>query len=79
MMDITIFKTSVRDMHDLSTIKHKMDDLLGTKNWTFAFEDEDKILRVVSARSYIPAVRKILMRYGFLCEELPYSLDEFNV
>jgi hypothetical protein len=56
-----------------------MDNLLGTKNWTFAFEDEDKILRVVSARSYIPAVRKILMRCGFLCEELPYSLDEFKV
>jgi hypothetical protein len=56
-----------------------MDNLLGTKNWTFALEDEDKILRVVSASSYVPAIRKILMKYGFICEELPYSLDEFKV
>lgn len=79
MMNITIFKTSVRDLHDLSTIRRKMDNLLGTKNWTFALEDEDKILRVVSASSRIPAVRNILMKYGFICEELPYSLDEFKV
>ncbi|ATP56810.1 hypothetical protein CPT03_10150 [Pedobacter ginsengisoli] len=78
-MNIIIFKTSVRDKNDLSTIRRKMDNLLGTKNWTFALEDEDKILRVVSASSYIPAIRKILMKYGFICEELPYSLDEFKV
>ncbi len=78
-MNIIIFKTSVRDVHDLSTIRRKMDNLLGTKNWSFALEDEDKILRVVSASSYIPAIRKILMKCGFICEELPYSLDEFKV
>lgn len=69
----------MRDRYDLSAIKTKMDDLLGAKNWSFALEDEDKILRVVSAKRCVDAVSRILKNYGFFCEEMPYSLDEFKV
>lgn len=78
-MNVIIFKTSVRDRYDLTAIKNKMDNLLGAQNWSFALEDEDKILRVVSAKRCVAAVTRVLKTYGFFCEEMPYSLDEFNV
>jgi hypothetical protein len=78
-MNIVIFKTSVQGKNDLSSIKPIMNTLFGEKNWTFAFEDVDKILRVVSSVPCVAAVRQILMDNGFFCEELPYSLDEFKV
>ncbi|MBB2151553.1 hypothetical protein [Pedobacter gandavensis] len=78
-MNIMIFKTSVQGQRDLISIRPVMDILFGEKNWTFAFEDVDKILRVVSAVPAVAVVRHILMNNGFFCEELPYSLDDFSV
>lgn len=79
VMNIVIFKTSVEQESDLASMRVKMDDLLGRKNWTFAFEDVDKILRVVSPGPCVCEVSKLLADHGFYCEELPYSLDEFKV
>lgn len=78
-MNIVIFKTSVQDKEDLTSIRPVMNILFGEKNWSFAFEDVDKILRVVSSVPCVAAVRQILMDQGFFCEEMPYSLDEFKV
>lgn len=78
-MNIVIFKTSVQDKNDLGPIRPIMNTLFGEKNWSFAFDDVDKILRVVSAVPCVAAVRQILMDNGFLCEEMPYSLDEFRI
>ncbi|WP_146229891.1 hypothetical protein [Pedobacter nutrimenti] len=78
-MYITIFKTSVVDKNALFGIGPELDAYLSVGNWSFAFEDTDKILRVVSASPCTQQVKHILENYGFFCEELPYSLDEFKV
>ncbi|WP_316750628.1 hypothetical protein [Pedobacter gandavensis] len=78
-MNIMIFKTSVQDSKDLTEIRPVMDTLFGDKNWSFAFEDVDKILRVVSSIPAVAVVKHILLNNGFFCEELPYSLDDFGV
>ncbi|WP_316821501.1 hypothetical protein [Pedobacter gandavensis] len=78
-MNIMIFKTSVQDQKDLVSISPVMNTLFGEKNWSFAFEDVDKILRVVSSIPAVAVVKHILLNNGFFCEELPYSLDDFGV
>lgn len=78
-MNIMIFKTSVQDKEDLPIVRPLMNLLFGEKNWTFAFEDEDKILRVVSSIPCGPVVEEIFRQRGFICDELHYSLSEFNV
>lgn len=78
-MNIVIFKTSVQDQTDLMSIRPVMNTLFGDKNWSFALEDVDKILRVVSSVPCVAVVKQLLVDKGFFCEELPYSLDEFDV
>ncbi|MES2826798.1 MAG: hypothetical protein V4687_01530 [Bacteroidota bacterium] len=78
-MNIMIFKTSVQDKEDLPIVRPLMNLLFGEKNWTFAFEDEDKILRVVSSIPCGPVIEEIFRQRGFACEEMHYSLSEFNV
>ncbi|HWW38192.1 hypothetical protein [Pedobacter sp.] len=79
MMYITIFKTSVPDRESLVWIGPTLDSAFGKGNWSFAFEDTDKILRVVSRAPCTETALRLLSAYGFLGEELPYSLDEFKV
>lgn len=79
MMNIIIFKTSVQDQTDLMSIRPVLNTLFGETNWSFALEDVDKILRVVSAVPCVAAVKQLLVDKGFICEELPYSLDEFDI
>lgn len=74
-MNITIFKTSVQDESDLVSIRPLFNNLFGAKNWSFAFEDVDKILRVVCKQPATTMIIQLLAKYGFYCEELPYSLD----
>lgn len=76
-MNIVIFKTSVQGQNDLISIRPIMNTLFGEKNWSFAFDDIDKILRVVSSVPCAATVMHILAENGFLCEEMPYALDEF--
>ncbi|MGY4384178.1 hypothetical protein ACVWYN_001204 [Pedobacter sp. UYP24] len=78
-MNIMIFKTSVLDKDELTYVRPLMNILFGEKNWTFAFEDEDKILRVVSSIQCGPVIEEIFRSRGFMCDELHYSLNEFNV
>lgn len=79
MAYITIFKTSVPDQKSLLLIGPALNKVLKKGNWSFAFEDTDKILRVVSAAPCVDRVYQVLSDYGFFCEEMPYSLDEFKV
>jgi len=78
-MNVMIFKTSVQDKTELSLVRPLMNILFGEKNWTFAFEDEDKILRVVSSIPCGPVIESIFRQRGFFCQELQYSLSEFNL
>jgi hypothetical protein len=78
-MNIMIFKTSVQDKEDLTLVRPLMNILFGEKNWTFAFEDEDKILRVVSSIPCGPVIEEIFTQRGFFCQELQYSLTEFGI
>jgi hypothetical protein len=78
-MNVIIFKTSVQDKDDLDCLRPELDAFLGAKNWTFDLEDVDKILRVVSPVLCTVEVEQLLLEQGFLCIEMPYSLDEFNV
>lgn len=78
-MNIMIFKTSVQDKGELTIVRPLMNILFGERNWTFAFDDEDKILRVVSSIPCGPVIEEIFRQRGFVCEELHYSLSEFNV
>lgn len=75
MNNIIIFKTSVQDETELGAIRPLFNNLFGEKNWSFAFEDVDKILRVVCIERATALVIKLLANHGFNCEELPYSLD----
>ena len=74
-----IFKTSVQDKTELSLVRPLMNILFGEKNWTFAFEDEDKILRVVSSIPCGSVIESIFRQRGIFCQELQYSLSEFNL
>jgi len=78
-MNVIIFKTSVQDKDDLDFLKPGLDVFLGEKNWTFDLEDVDKILRVVSPVLCTIEIEQLLLEQGFLCIEMPYSLDEFNI
>ena len=78
-MNVMIFKTSVQDKTELSLVRPLMNILFGEKNWNFAFEDEDKILRVVSSIPCGPVIESIFRQRGFFCQELQYSLSEFNL
>lgn len=73
-----IFKTSVQDKGELTTVRPLMNILFGEKNWSFAFDDEDKILRVVSSVPCGPVIEEIFAERGFMCQELHYSLSEIN-
>lgn len=73
-MNIVIFKTSVQDQKDLKVITPLMNILFGEKNWSFALDDEDKILRVVCSVPCTNLIIQILKEMGFRCEEMPYSL-----
>ncbi|QNK62983.1 hypothetical protein H7F33_00200 [Pedobacter sp. PAMC26386] len=79
MMNVIIFRTSVQDVEDLDCLRPELNAFLGEKNWTFDLEDVDKILRVVSPDLCTIAVEQLLLEHGFLCIEMPYSLDEFKV
>ncbi|WP_157273845.1 hypothetical protein [Pedobacter sp. BAL39] len=75
-MNIIIFRTSVNSRKELTYIRPIFNTLFGENNWSFDFDDVDKVLRIVSAIPCATAVRQILSSFGFLCEEMPYSLDE---
>ncbi|AMP97024.1 hypothetical protein AY601_0051 [Pedobacter cryoconitis] len=78
MMNVIIFKTSVQDRDDLDCLRPALNAFLGEKNWTFDLEDVDKILRVVSPLKCTIKIEQLLLEQGFLCIEMPYSLDEFS-
>lgn len=78
-MYITIFKTSVPDRESLVQIGPALNSTFGGGNWSFDFEDIDKIFRIVSHVPCAETALYLLSEHGFSGEELPYSLDEFEV
>lgn len=78
-MNIIIFKTSVNCLSDLEYISPILNAVLGIGNWSFALEDSEKIFRVNAKSLAAKQISKLLTDQGFLCEELPYSLDEFKI
>jgi len=73
MSYISIFKTTVQDENDLFKIKPILNGILGPSNWTIALDDEEKILRTLSADPCKELVTDILAYLGFACEELSYE------
>lgn len=67
-MVMAIFKTSLKDNSDVTTIAPVFNILFGEKNWLFAFED--KILSVMSSVPCVEVVRHLLNERGFFCEEV---------
>lgn len=67
-MNMAIFKTSLNDKKDLTSIEPIFNILFGEKNWLFVFED--KLLRVISSVPCVEVVTHLLRERGFFCEEV---------
>jgi hypothetical protein len=67
-MNMAIFRTSLNDKKDLTSIEPIFNILFGEKNWLFVFED--KLLRVISSVPCVEVVNHLLHERGFFCEEI---------
>ncbi len=71
MKTVLVFKTSVAQKKDVSTLRPMLDGLINTYGrWNFDLEDCDNILRVEARKIAPHAVVRALTGRGFLCEEL---------
>jgi hypothetical protein len=71
---IYIYKTSVNNKTDRRFIARALNSILGETNWTIDLTDEDKVLRVQSEDDNALLIIEVLSEYGFLCEQMHYSL-----
>ena len=66
---IAVFKTSVTHPLEANRLKPGLDGL--SPQWNFDLSDCDRILRVkIQHQSDTKRIRNVLLRAGFLCEEL---------
>ncbi|MFK7812639.1 MAG: hypothetical protein AB8B59_09105 [Maribacter sp.] len=68
--EISIFRTSLIDLKDISQVKSVLDILVGKKEWNFDLEDVDNILRIHAATHLNGFLAQELRKLGFECEEL---------
>lgn len=69
---VFVYKTSVRGEEEVNRLRPALNRLMpGSGEWNFDLEDCDRILRVETSCLNEKAIRKLLLSYGFDCEELP--------
>ncbi len=71
MKAIYVFKTTVGSARDMNKLSPLLNGLLRPEGeWNFDLEDCDRILRVESPEFVANAVNKLLIAWGYHCEEL---------
>lgn len=70
IVNVLVFSTSVQSMEQVQSLKPKIDSLAGKGRWSFALDDTDRILRIVSNSLRPQAAIQLLNRHGFECNEL---------
>jgi hypothetical protein len=65
--DVLVFKTTVRRPRHIRRLSA---GLAALGRWNFDLDDCDRILRVETGACHGPAIRSLLSRFGFRCEEL---------
>ena len=71
MSQVLVFKTNVKSEDSIQKLSHVLDTLIkkeGHRN--FDLEDCENILRVEKPTTSSTQVSKILLKQGFLCEEI---------
>ena len=68
-MEVFVFKTSVESRRDVNFLAPFLNHFAGSGQWNFALDDNDRVLRIVSAVSPLRAI-ELLEIHGFSCEEL---------
>jgi hypothetical protein len=69
-MEIMVFKTSVETQESVVALSDILDKAAGCKNWNFALDDCDRILRIASAKIDSKRAVEIMNANGFDCFEL---------
>jgi len=69
--DVLVFRTNLRNVHDLERISVLLNAEEKIIRWNVALDDSDKVLRVLSHRLSPTEVISLLIQAGFFCEELP--------
>jgi hypothetical protein len=69
-MDVLVFTTSVQSTDQVKSLAPLIDSLAGKDRWSFALDDHDKILRIVSDKVKPTAAIYLLKQNGYKCQEL---------
>ena len=69
-MGILIFKTNILNEDDFNLIKSSLAKVSHFRECTVDFEDEDKVLRLVSNTLTVDRVEREVDNLGFFCKEM---------
>lgn len=69
-MNVLVFKTSVKSVRHVNLLKPLLDQAAGKGTWNFALDDQDRILRIVSATVHPVTAIMLLNEQGYECSEL---------
>ena len=69
-MNVLVFSTSVKTATDVGSLEPLINSLAGKGNWSFALDDCDHVLRIVSHEVQPMNAIKLLQAQGFECREL---------
>ena len=69
-MEVLVFKTNVKDIEQVNSISHRLNEALGFRKWNFDLDDCDKIFRVEVLTTPSNEIINLFDSLGYYCEEL---------
>jgi hypothetical protein len=69
-IEVMVFSTSVETQEQVEMLAPYLNSLFGKKQWNFALDDADRILRIISNEVDSWAAIRLLNERGFECKEL---------
>lgn len=72
MDQISVFRTSILQEHDLTKIAVPLDRLIGKGKWTIDMDDEEKVLRAIFPADRQADITTLCKQFGYSCVLMPY-------
>ena len=69
-MEILVFKTNIPDRTEAIKVQPVLNSFSAIEQWNFDFDDDDHILRVVTAGLSPRWIENALHQMGYQCNEL---------
>lgn len=70
MITILVFRTNIKYLKEVKTLKNDLESIKGITKWSFDLDDCDKVLRVTGISVNAQEIISLLNQNDFTCLEL---------